>query len=230
MDERGPDDVRKIVTLIQAKAPGLKVSACGKTKPSAFEGIQIENFCLGLVHLRSNFLSELQPRREKGFKTTFYVCGSARTPNTFMFSNLDEGYWLGAYPAMIGFDGFLRWAANSWPKDPYEDASYKTKQSWVPGDVYLIYPEGELSARLIALRAGVVAAEKMRILREQGTSFAEAAEDKPRDGKQVEDAIKRLAAPYGFRSAVRGFGKDDPPNVDFAKFRRGVEEFVNSER
>ena len=218
MDERGPDDVRKIVTFIQSKAPGLKVSACGKTKPSAFDGIQIENFCLGLVHLRSNFLPELQPRREKGFKTTFYVCGSARTPNTFMFSNLDEGYWLGAYPVMIGFDGFLRWAANSWPENPYEDASYKTKQTWVPGDVYLIYPEGELSARLIALRAGVVAAEKMRILREQGTGNRE----------QVEDAIKRLAAPFGFRSAVRGFGKDDPPNVDFAEFRRRVEEFVNN--
>ena len=218
MDERGPDDVRKIAALIQSKAPGLKVSACGKTKPSSFADIQIENFCLGLVHLRDNFLSELQPRREKGFKTTFYVCGSARTPNTFMFSNLDEGYWLGAYPVMIGFDGFLRWAANSWPKDPYEDASYKTKQTWVPGDVYLIYPGGELSARLIALRAGVVAAEKMRILREWGMG----------NGERVEDAIKRLAAPYGFRSAVRGFGKDDPPKVDFTEFRRRVEAFVNN--
>ena len=121
---------------------------------------------------------------------------------------------------MIGFDGFLRWVANSWPKNPYEDASYKTKQTWVPGDVYLIYPKGELSVRLIALRAGVVAAEKMRILKELGTV----------NGVRADEAIKRLAAPYGFRSAVRGFGKDDPPNVDFAEFRRRVEEFVNSGR
>ncbi len=220
MDERAPDDVRKIVTLIQAKAPGLKVSACGKTKPSAFEGIQIENFCLGLIHLRSNFLPELQPRREKGFKTTFYVCGSAKTPNNFMFSHPDEGYWLGAYPMMIGFDGFLRWAANSWSEDPYVDASYKTESCWVPGDIYLIYPNGELSARLIALRAGVVAAEKMRILCEQeGEKGREAAEN-----------VKRLAAPYGFRSAVRGFRNTEPCKLDFAAFRRGVEEFVNSER
>ena len=225
MDERSPDDVRKIVTLIQSKAPGLKVSACGKTKPSAFEGIQIDNFCLGLVHLRSNFLPELQPRREKGFKTTFYVCGSAKTPNTFMFNNLDEGYWLGAYSMMIGFDGFLRWAANSWSEDPYVDASYKTESCWVPGDVFLIYPNGELSARLIALRAGVVAAEKMRILREEGRGKREEGR-----GKSVDEAIKRLAAPYGFRSAVRGFRNPEPCKVDFPKFRRGVEEFVNSER
>ena len=219
MDERSPDDVRKIATLIQAKAPGLKISACGKTKPSAFDGIQIENFCLGLIHLRSNFLSELQPRREKGFKTTFYVCGSAKTPNTFMFNNLDEGYWLGAYPVMIGFDGFLRWAANSWSKDPYDDASYKTESCWVPGDIYLIYPGGELSARLIALRAGVVAAEKMRILSEQ----------EGERGKKAAETVKRLAAPYGFRAAVRGFRNTDPCKLDFAAFRRGVEEFVNSE-
>ena len=220
MDERSPDDVRKIATLIQAKAPGMKVAICGKTKPSAFDGIQIENFCLGLVHLRSNFLPELQPRREKGFKTTFYVCGSAKTPNTFMFNNPDEGYWLGAYPMMIGFDGFLRWAANSWSEDPYVDASYKTESCWVPGDIYLIYPNGELSARLIALRAGVVAAEKMRILKELGTV----------NGQRADEAIKRLARPYGFRSAVRGFRNPEPCKVDFTKFRREVEEFVNSVR
>ena len=208
MDERGPEDVRKIVNLIQAKAPGLKVAICGKTKPSAFEGIQIENFCQGLIHLRSDFLPELKPRREKGYKTTFYVCFSAKTPNTFMHSHPAEGYWLGAYPVMIGFDGFLRWAANSWPKDPYKDASYRTERCLVPGDTFLIYPGGELSSRLIALRSGVVAAEKMRIMREAG---------------DVEKTIKRLADPYGFRSAVKG-------TIDFSEFRRGVEEFVNSER
>jgi hypothetical protein len=118
---------------------------------------------------------------------------------------------------MIGFDGFLRWAANSWSKDPYDDASYKTECCWVPGDVYLIYPNGELSARLIALRAGVVAAEKMRILKEL-------------NGPRADEAIKRIAAPYGFRSAVRGFRSTEPCKVDFTEFRRRVEEFVNSER
>ena len=220
MDERGPEDVRMIVKLIQAKAPGLKVSACGKTKPSLFADIQIENFCLGFVHLRDNFLPELQPRREKGFVTTFYVCGSAKTPNTFMFSHSAEGFYLGAYPVMIGFDGFLRWAANSWPKDPYKDASYKTEKSWVNGDVYMIYPNGELSPRLIALRAGVIAAEKMNILKKEGMQ---------KSGFSAEDTIKTLAAPHYYRDAIRGFGKQKPCKVDFVKFRRNVEEFVNSD-
>lgn len=39
---------------------------------------------------------------------------------------------------------------------------------WRPGDVFLVYPNGELPLRLIELRAGIVAAEKMTILRANG--------------------------------------------------------------
>lgn len=205
MDERGPEDVRKIADLIQRKAPGMKIAMAGNRKPSLFAGIDIANFCLGLIHLRKDFLPELKPRRDKGYRTTFYVCCSAAHPNTFMESPADEGYWLGAYPVMIGFDGFLRWAANSWPKDPYKDASFKTK-SWKAGDTFLIYPNGELSSRLISLRAGIVAAEKLRILRAE---------------KDVEADVKRLAAPYGYRGAVNN-------GFDFSAFRRDVEAFVNA--
>ena len=206
MDERSPEDVRKISDLIQKYAPGMKIAICGKTKPSLFDGIKIENFCLGLLHLRSDFLAELAPRREKGYKTTFYVCCTAAHPNTFVDSPVDEGFWLGAYPVMVGFDGFLRWAANSWPEDPYKDTSFKSEQ-WKAGDTFLIYPNGELSSHLISLRSGVVAAEKMRIMRETG---------------DIEGEIKRLAAPYGFRGAVYN-------KIDFGAFRREVEAFVNKE-
>ena len=205
MDERSPEDVRNIAELIQKKAPGMKIAMAGNRKPSQFAGIAIDNFCLGLVHLRADFLPELKPRREKGYKTTFYVCCSAAHPNTFMHSPADEGYWLGAYPVMIGFDGFLRWAANSWPKDPYDDASFRSKD-WAAGDTFLVYPGGELSSRLIALRSGIVAAEKLRILRGE---------------KDIEADISRLAAPYGFRGAVNN-------GFDFSAFRREVEAFVNA--
>ena len=69
------------------------------------------------------------------------------------------------YPQISGLDGFLRWAANSWPHDPYRDASFG---DWKAGDTYLVYPEGEYSARLLSLRAGIVVAEKLRILKEAG--------------------------------------------------------------
>ena len=207
MDERSPDDVRKIADLMQSTAPGMKIAICGKTSPAEFDGIKLDNFCIGLIHLRKKpaFLDDLEPRRKQGFKTTYYVCASAMKPNTFMDSPRDEGYWLGAYPAIVGFDGFLRWAANSWPKNPYEDASYRPRD-WRAGDTFFIYPNGELSARLIALRNGVVAAEKLRILKEAGVDVS----------KEVAD----IASKYGYKTAIYG-------KLDFPAFTRAMEAMVN---
>ena len=231
MDERSPEDVKKIIAFIQKKAPGMKVAMAGNKSPSEFSGMNIDNYCQGLIHLRKHpkLLDELEPRRQKGFKTTFYVCATAMHPNTFMDSPADEGFWLGAYPGITGFDGFLRWAANSWPKDPYDDASFKTVRRgnlhWRPGDTFLIYPRGELSSRLISLRAGVIAAEKMRILKE-----GERIPRRPKGGvaegdalagvEAVEKALKKLGEPYGYKGAVNNA-------FDFSAFRRAVEEFVN---
>ena len=108
-------------------------------------------------------------------------------------------------PALVGFDGFLRWAANSWPKNPYEDASYRPKD-WRAGDTFFIYPNGELSARLIALRNGVVAAEKLRILKEAGVDVS----------KEVAD----IASKYGYKTAIYG-------KLDFPAFTRAMEAMVN---
>ena len=210
MDERKPEDVRKVIDLIQKYAPGMKVAMAGNKSPAEFSGMKIDNYCQGLIHLRKHpkMLDELEPRRRNGCKTTFYVCCTAAHPNTFVDSPYDEGYWLGAYPGVSGFDGFLRWAANSWPENPYLDASFKS-ESWRPGDTFFVYPGGELSPRMIALRAGVVAAEKLRILRESGVD--------------VSKECAELAAKYGYRDACAN-------KIDFSAFRRAVEAFVNSER
>ena len=208
MDERAPKDVRLIIDLIGKYAPGMKVAMAGNKSPSEFSGMKIDNYCQGLIHLRKHpqMLDELEPRRKAGCKTTFYVCCTAAHPNTFMDSPLDEGFWLGAYPVMVGFDGFLRWAANSWPENPYDDASYNSL-NWRPGDTFFVYPGGELSARMISLRSGVVAAEKMRILREAGVDIAEKS--------------AALAAKYGYKGACAN-------NIDFSVFRREVEALVNA--
>ena len=202
MDERSPEDVRNIALFIQKKAPGMKISMAGNRKPSEFKDIVIDNYSQGLTHMTPDFLPELALRREKGWKTTFYVCCSPERPNTFMASPDGEGFWIGAYPALVGFDGFLRWAANSWPHDPYVDASFG---DWKAGDTYLIYPGGELSARLVALRAGIVAAEKLRILRESGA---------------LGDEVTVLADEFGYKAAMSG-------KLNFGAFRRKVEALVN---
>jgi hypothetical protein len=54
---------------------------------------------------------------------------------------------------MAGLDGFLRWAWNSWPRDPVHDISFG---DWAGGDTFLVYPDGSPSLRFLELRNGIV--------------------------------------------------------------------------
>ena len=170
IDERSPEDVRNIAALIAEKAPGLKLALAGNRPPSQFEGISIHHACFGLSHLTDKLISEAAGRRTQGMVTTFYVCCGPAYPNTMCHNEIEEAFWLGVYPAMAGLDGFLRWAWNSWPADPMHDASYTGigSRGWLAGDTYLVYPDGSPSLRFLELRNGIVAAETIRILREQG--------------------------------------------------------------
>ena len=165
MDERKPEDVKKVADLVRRHAPGMRISMAGNRKPSDFKGIDIDVYAQYLRYMTDDFLAEVPARRAKGFVTTHYVCCGPTCPNTFMSSGPGESFWLGAYPAMVGLDGFLRWAWNSWPQNPKEDATY---WNWRAGDTFLCYPGGEPSWRFLELRNGIVAAEKVRILKEQG--------------------------------------------------------------
>jgi hypothetical protein len=202
MDERAPKDVAIIAKFIREKAPGMKIAMAGNRKPSDFNGIVIDNYSQYLPYITPEFLSEIPDRRKNGWKTTLYVCCGPERPNTFMSSADNEAFWLGVYPQLCGLDGFLRWAANSWPKDPYVDASFG---EWKAGDTYFVYPNGEYSSRLLSLRSGVVAAEKLRILKESGAG---------------EKKLKEFSANFHHSKAAQ---KD----FDFTSCRSAIENFVN---
>jgi len=207
IDERSPDDVRNIAALIKEKAPGLKIAIAGNRSPSQFEGIDIHHACFGLYHLTDTLVAEADWRRAKGMVTTYYVSCSVDHPNTLCENELEEAFWLGAYPAMAGLDGFLRWAWNSWPQDPMHDASYTGigAGGWKAGDTFLVYPDGSPSLRFLELRNGIVAAEKIRILKEQGR-FA--------------DSIAVLAKKFDRKAALSN-------KADFIKLKSETMELVN---
>ena len=202
MDEREPDQVKAVVDFVHRHAPGLRIAMAGNRKPSDFKGIDIDVYSQILSHVTPEFLSECDGRREKGFKTTYYVCCWPVKPNTFMESAGEEPFWLGAYPAFAGMDGFLRWAWNSWPEDPLADAGYG---DWRAGDTFLAYPGGEPSWRFLELRNGIVAAEKARILR--GSDAA---------------GFAKAAAAFDLKKALDG-------KAEWWRVRRQVLDFVNAE-
>ena len=178
LDERTPEDLRNTAEFIQEVAPGLRIAMAGNRKPSDYKGITVDAYSLGMRYITPEFLSEASPRRAQGRITTFYICCSPNTPNTFMSSELDEAFWVGAYPAMCGLDGLLRWAYNSWPKDACQDATYSpsfSKGGWASGDTFLIYPDGSPSMRFLALVDGIQQAEKFNILKAAGVRVDELA-------------------------------------------------------
>lgn len=165
MDERAPEDMKKIADFIHTYAPGLKISTAGNRPPSDFKGIVIDNYSQYLEHIDPSFLAEAAARRAEGKITTYYVCCGPARPNTFVTSDPNEAFWVGAYPAVAGLDGLLRWAYNSWPANPAVDSSFGT---WPAGDTYLVYPDGSPSIRWLNLLDGLQQGEKLRILRAAG--------------------------------------------------------------
>lgn len=207
MDERSPEDVKAIIDFVRVKAPGFKISMAGNRNPADFKGLTIDSYSQLLSEMDEAFLSEVTRRRAAGLKTTLYVCCVPSHPNTVFApaSEIEEAFWLGAYPCFAGFDGFLRWAANSWPEDPLGDATFGP---WPAGDTFLIYPDGSPSYRFLELRAGVVAAEKLRrlLLSEREatlkkmTELAELFDFKKASGGEVDwrKAKERLEAAVNF--------------------------------
>jgi len=70
------------------------------------------------------------------------------------------------YSAKDHLDGYLRWAYNSWPKEPLLDSRF---EAWAGGDTYLVYPGARSSIRFEKLIEGVQAHEKITILRKEFT-------------------------------------------------------------
>jgi len=104
----------------------------------------------------------LQRRRQEGKISTWYTCCTEPYPNGFTFSSPAEGVWMGWYTANKNLDGYLRWAYNSWTKDPLTDSRFTT---WPAGDTYQVYPGPLSSVRFEKLIEGAQDFEKIKQLK-----------------------------------------------------------------
>ena len=165
MDERPMQAMKKAIAVIRKADPEFKVALAGNWHPEI--EADLYDYCIALDQ------AELLPeeifarRKSEGKKTTIYTCCSTHRPNTFTFSVPAEGAWYGFYVAGTKYDGYLRWAYNSWVKNPLHDTRFR---SWPAGDTYMVYPYGRSSVRFEKLVEGIQAYEKIRILREEYTA------------------------------------------------------------
>lgn len=173
VDERPMEQMREVILLVKEVAPDLKVSLAGNYHPEIEKDIY--DYC---ITSGEKFPEEVKQRRDSEKKiSTYYTCCAEAYPNTFTFSAPAEAAFIGWFALKGKFDGYLRWAYNSWTAEPLKDTRFR---QWAAGDTYLVYPGYRSSIRFERLIEGIQAYEKYRVLKTE-------AED-----KRDKYALKRL--------------------------------------
>lgn len=160
MDERPLESMQAVLGLIRKVEPAFKISLAGNYhEPVIYDIVDFSETFSGKQEFPESAKAK---RKELGLTTTFYTCCAEAHPNMFVISNPDEAAWLGWFAQAEGYDGYLRWAYNSWTLDPLTDARFRT---WPAGDCFVVYPGGRGSVRFSKLVEGIQDFEKVRILR-----------------------------------------------------------------
>ena len=160
MDERPMKDMLATLKVIRKADKDFKVSLAGTYHDELVK--ELHDYCIAIGE---KFPAEvIKSRKEAGQVTTYYTCCTEPRPNTFTFSAPAEAECLGWFAAKENLDGYLRWALNSWVKNPLQDSRFT---AWAAGDTYMIYPEGRSSIRFERLIEGIQSYEKIRILKEE---------------------------------------------------------------
>ncbi len=161
LDERNLEEMKNMFDFLHRTVPEFKIAMAGHY----FEAVNpdIHDFSYNWNHVQSSSREIGEARRERGQITTYYVACGIPFPNNFTFSPPAESTFEGWYAAAMGFDGFLRWAYNSWVEDPLKDSRFRT---WPAGDTYFVYPGPRSSVRFEKLKEGIQDYEKIRILKE----------------------------------------------------------------
>lgn len=160
MDERPMEAMREAIKVIKAADPEFKITLAG----NYHEEIQGDLYYLSIPY-GNQFPVDVKAERErKGQISTVYTCCTEAFPNTFTFSAPAEAAWTALHAVAGGYDGYLRWAVNSWPIDPLRDSRFRT---WAAGDTYSIYPGPRSSIRFERLVEGLQDCEKIYVLREE---------------------------------------------------------------
>jgi len=151
--------------LVRENAPSFRI-ASAVDKPSELTR-EVYNISPVLTYAGSTLGALLRERKAAGKKTTFYVCMQPIVPNTYTTSAPAEATWLGLFAAANQLDGFLRWAYNSWTKNPLQSTNFG---SWTTGDCFLVYPGNRTSIRFERLRDGIEEFEKINLLRSRASA------------------------------------------------------------
>lgn len=185
MDERPEKDMLAAISVIKSADPDFQISMAG----NYHEALQamLMDYCVAFnQHIPQQVMKE---RKARGFITTFYTACPELFPNTFTSNQYSDASWLSWYALHKNYDGYLRWAYNSWNANPLTDSRFG---SWAAGDTYLVYPGDRSSIRFERLREGIQDFEKFKILRAQLEKSGKLNEVKQLDNVLKDFEVKNL--------------------------------------
>lgn len=167
MDERSLEQMQEAIRLIKTNSPSIKISMAGNYHPEIEQDLY--DYCVDFMSKETYTPEVLVRRKKEGKISTYYTCCSSAILNTFTFSPLAEAELIPWYALKKGYDGYLRWAYNSWTIDPVYDSRFR---AWSSGDTYIVYPNNYPSLRWIKLQEGIQQFEKYRLLQRNAKSKA----------------------------------------------------------
>lgn len=103
-----------MIKLVKEADPNYKVALAGNYHKEI--EADLYDYCVASGQFFSPEV--LTARKAAGKVSTVYTCCTEPYPNTFSFSPTAEAVWLPLYASAKGFDGYLRWAYNSWTENP----------------------------------------------------------------------------------------------------------------
>ncbi len=178
IDERPDAHVKAVLSIIRKHAPEFRIASAVNRLSKLSEHLYDMSPIISLADYSPELL---QARKAAGYKSTFYVCMHPPKPNTYVSSPTAESEWLGLFAAANHLDGFLRWAYNSWNRNPFEHANFG---NWSPGDCWLVYPGNLSSVHFERLRDGMEEFEKIALLRRAAAN--------PEASPRLKDAVHAM--------------------------------------
>ena len=167
MDERSPEAMQAAAKVLMDCAPEMGFALADNHR-SYEKFTMMRDVCAAMRH-QTVTPEDIAMRRAQGYTTTFYVCCNPAYPNTFTTSQPYEAELLGWKNIAHDYDGFLRWAYNSWAEAPQYDSRFG---NWMSGDTYMVYPYNRSSMRFERLIDGIEVSEKIRALRAAGADMS----------------------------------------------------------
>ena len=213
INENAPEQTMAAIKMVRAHSPKWKITYAGDWHPELDS--LLTDYCF--LYGKESGVEAVKSKRARGLTTSYYVCCTPPYPNNFVFSPPVEGRWISWYTIAHGYDGFLRWAYDTWPSDVMHDAR-NIHWTGEAGDCFIVYPGANSSIRFEKLREGIVDFEKARILRAKAATST---------NSEVKKLIQQLDEHLKIFLAEKEF---DPKKIsaDVAKGQKLVEKLSDT--